>query len=47
MLESIYHRTLKSIKNHIFGVKKSKILPYFTQCYEGCNYITLLNLLNH
>ena len=28
MLDSIYHMTLKVLRNHIFGVQSSKILPF-------------------
>ena len=28
--DSIYHRTLKLIKNHISGVKMSRILPFMS-----------------
>ena len=41
MLDSIYHITLKLLKNHIFGVKNVKS---FTQRYNGCHYVMLLNL---
>ena len=44
MLYSISHMILKLIKNHIFGVKTSKILASFPQCYNGCHYATSLNL---
>ena len=33
MLDSIYHMTLKLLKNCIFGIKNVKILSSFTQCY--------------
>ena len=39
-LDSIYHMTLKILKNQIFGVKMSS----FTQRYYGHNYISLRNL---
>ena len=29
MLDSIYHTTLKLIKNHIFGVKMSKLVIFY------------------
>ena len=44
MLDSIYHMKLKLLKNQIFGVKNIKILPCFTQLYNGHHYVTLLNL---
>ena len=44
LLDSNYHMKLKLLKNQIFGVKNVKILPYFTQRYNGRHYITLLNL---
>ena len=31
MLDSIYHMTLKLLKNNIFGVKNVNILSSFTQ----------------
>ena len=34
MLDSIYHMTLKWIKNHIFGVKNVKILSSFTKRFN-------------
>ena len=34
MSDSIYHMTLKLLKNSIFGVKRSR-LPAFTQRYNG------------
>ena len=40
MLDSIYHITLKLLKNHFFGVKNVKILPSFMRCYNGCHYVT-------
>ena len=42
MIDSIYHMTLKILKNHIFGVKKPKFPP---QHYNGRHYIMLRNLL--
>ena len=41
MLDSIYHMTLKLLKNHSFGVKT---LIFFTRCNNGRNYPTVLNL---
>ena len=35
MLDSIYHMTLKLIKNRIFWRENVEILPYFTQRYNG------------
>ena len=40
-LDSIYHMTLKLLKNHIFGVTTSR---FFTQGYNERHYIMLLNL---
>ena len=46
MLDFIYQRTLKSLKNHVFGMKMSKILPSFMQRYNGHHYIMTVMLLN-
>ena len=35
MLDSIYHMTLKILKNHIFQVKTS-----FMHCYNGCHNVS-------
>ena len=35
-LDSIYHMTLKLLRNHIFGVKT----PSFTQRFIGRHYVT-------
>ena len=43
MLGSIYHMTLKLIKN-VNLREKVKILPSFTQHYNGRHYTTSLNL---
>ena len=40
MLDSIYHMTLKILKNLIFGMKMSRFLPSFTQRYNG-RHVTL------
>ena len=40
MLDSIYHMTLKLLKNHIFGAENIKVLPYFLKHY----YVKLLKL---
>ena len=40
MLASIYHMTLKLLKNHIFGVKKSRF------CHLLCNVNYLQSLGN-
>ena len=41
MLDSIYHMTLKLLKNLIFGMKMSRFLPSFTLCYHnGRHYVT-------
>ena len=42
-LDSIYHITLKLPKDHIFS-ENVKILPFFTQSYNGPHYVMLLNL---
>ena len=44
MLDSIYHATLKLIKNHVFGIKTSRFCFLFTQRYNGRPYVTLRNL---
>ena len=44
MLDSIYHMTLKLIKNGMLGMKKSEILPSFMQYYIRSHYVTSLNL---
>ena len=45
MLDSIYHMTLKKITlKSQFWHENVKILLYFTQCYDGCHYVTFLNL---
>ena len=43
MLEYFYHMTLKVLKIK-FRRKSVKILPYFTQRYNGRHYVTVLNL---
>ena len=43
MLDSIYHMTLKILKNCIF-CENFKIFPSSLQSYNGCHYTTLLNL---
>ena len=43
-LDSIYHKTLRLLKNHNFGREDVKILPSFTQCYNGRHNVMLLNL---
>ena len=45
MLDSIYHMTLKLLKKYNFWHEKIKILPSFTQQYNGIHYVTLLNLV--
>ena len=40
MLDSIYHMILKLIKNHILGVKTSRILPSLSQGYNGHHFVT-------
>ena len=44
MLDSIYHITLKVLKNHSFGVKRSRICLFFSQRCNGQYYVTLPNL---
>ena len=39
MLDSVYHRTLKSLKNRIFSVKKARYFHLFTQRYKGRRYV--------
>ena len=39
MLDSIYHMTLKSLINYIFWIDSDKILPSFTQRYNGSHYV--------
>ena len=43
MLDSIYHMTLKLLKNGIFGMKRSKF-GHFDSKLNGRNYVTILNL---
>ena len=40
MLDSIYHMTLKLLKNLISGMKMSRFLTSFTQRYNG-RHVTL------
>ena len=42
-LDSIYLMTLKLLTN-AFNARKHQDLPSFTQGYNGCHYVTLLNL---
>ena len=44
MFDSIYHRTLTLFKKSLFWRINVKILPSFTQRYNGRHYFTLLNL---
>ena len=44
MLDSIYHMTLILLKNCIFWCENVKILPFFTQRYDGSHYVMLVNL---
>ena len=44
MLDSIDHMTLKYL-DIAFWHEDFKILPSFTQRYNGCNFVTLPNLL--
>ena len=43
MLDSVYHMTLKLLKNHIFGVKMSRFCHFYSTLNER-NYVMLLNL---
>ena len=44
MLDSIYHMTLKFLKNHIFGLKMSRFCNLLHKvCYNECHYVMLLN----
>ena len=44
MLDSIYHVTLKLIKNGILGLENVKLLSAFTQNYNGRHLLTLKNM---
>ena len=44
MLDSIYHMTMKLLKNCILGMKTSRFCCLLTQCYNGCHNIMLINL---
>ena len=44
MLDSIYHMTLKLLKNHMFGVKMSRFFHLLSNVKMG-HYAMLLNLL--
>ena len=44
MVDSFYHRTFKSLKKLHFWRDNLKIVPSSTQRYDGCHYVTLLNL---
>ena len=46
MLNSIYHVISKLIKNHIFGVKTSRFLTYFTQGYNGHHNVSRKSVTN-
>ena len=37
MLDTIYHITLKFLKNHIFGVKKSRFGHFYAMLKRGYN----------
>ena len=43
MLDSMYNKTVKLLKNHIFLHENVKILPSFTQRFNGCNIINSIN----
>ena len=44
MLDSIYHRMLKLLKNRVFVFENVKSLPSFTQHYNERYYVALLDL---
>ena len=44
MLDSIYHDIKLLTKSIFFVCENVKILPSFTQCYNGRHYAMLLNL---
>ena len=44
MLDSIHHMPLELVKKSYFWHENIKILPSFTQLYNGCHYVTLFNL---
>ena len=44
MLDPIYHRTLKLLKDQFFLSENVKTLSSFTQSINGRHYVTLLNL---
>ena len=44
MLDSIYHMTLKLVKNHIFLAENIISLTSFTQRYNVRQYVRLRNL---
>ena len=44
MLGCIYNMTSELLKNHIFGVKKVKNFPFFTQHYKEHHHVTILYL---
>ena len=47
MLDSIYQRTLKLLKNHVFGMKMSRFLPSFTQYHNESHYVMTVMLLKN
>ena len=46
MLDSIYHMTLKILKNLHFWCENVKIFPYFRQHYNGHHYVSR-KIVNH
>ena len=43
MLDSVYHMTLKLLKKYHFWCENIKLLPSFTQRYNGRHFTTLVN----
>ena len=44
MLDSLYQMALKLLNNLIIRVENVKIVPSYTQRYDGRHYVTFLNL---
>ena len=44
ILDSIYHMTLKLLKNHIVGMKALGFCNHLCNIIMGCHYIMLLKL---
>ena len=40
MLDSVYHMTLKILKNCIFGVKRSRFFLILSKRYNGRHYVS-------